>query len=919
MEFRGGSIGSFLSRVQPMSVRLGADQAVFQTGEGGVEAVAYTAVQKIYQKSWMVGWADVLVSIGTRTFEAKRLSAKDAQRLQQELVRRVSNAVAKNISTQCDSIEHFTNAIGGLLAAPWYVSDRDRRKWLKAYVEPASGEQQTFLALLDHPFLELGRVEPGVRETVATLRSFVRLRPSSIVERNNKFVDAELKKYAHFFDRVEKLPLTTEQRRAAVVMEDRNLLVAPAGSGKTSALVGKIGYALKSGFCSPSDILVVAFNRSAAEELRERIKERLSGFEDIDKIQVDTFHSLGQRIIAAATGMVPTLAKTADDDAARGKLFQEIFDLKVASDFSYRANYILFRALYSMPASNPVGFETVEAWERYLRANGQTAGGKTGFRTLKGEMVKSQGELAIANWLFVHGIAYEYERPYKYQTADAQYRQYNPDFYFPALDLYLEHYALDGRGQPPAAFGPKYQESMEWKRALHEAKQTECLETTFDEFIRGALFAKLTQEFTDRGVEVKPRNDDELLNLIEREAAGGSPLAGLMSVVAKHAKSNLMTEQQIRDAAGKHPSIARAKLFASLLVPVISEYEQRLRAAGEIDFEDMIGLAIGYLNAKPSSNPLRLVLVDEFQDISVARGRLVRAILEQNESAKLFAVGDDWQAIYRFAGADISLFWGFEEFFGPTEKLFLTQTFRFNQGISDISARFASRNPDQLEKDVRSSNARRRKVAAAFFVETENDERAAFLSILKTLAKSRQPGQPPISVFVLARYNKILYRAKSWLSSVAMPDVSVELLTIHRSKGLEADYVILLGLNSRPFGFPSTQDDDPLLQIVMPKPEAFPYAEERRLLYVALTRTKNVFYSISLARAQSGFIKELASEWKASDELQLLYYGGNELGDGEHRWCPDCSTGVVVVRQSQYGKFLGCSQFPDCTFKEKIA
>ncbi len=123
MEFRGGSIGSFLSRVQPMSVRLGADQAVFQTGEGGVEAIAYTAVQKIYQKSWMVGWADVIVSIGTRTFEAKRLSAKDAQRLQQELVRRVSDAVAKNISTQFDSIEHFSNAIGGLLAAPWYVVD----------------------------------------------------------------------------------------------------------------------------------------------------------------------------------------------------------------------------------------------------------------------------------------------------------------------------------------------------------------------------------------------------------------------------------------------------------------------------------------------------------------------------------------------------------------------------------------------------------------------------------------------------------------------------------------------------------------------------------------------------------------------------------------------------------------------------
>lgn len=900
-----------------MSVRLGADQAVFQTGEGGVQAVAYTAIQKIYQKSWMVGWADVLVSIGTRTFEAKRLSTKDAQHLQQELVRRVSDAVANSISTHSESIGHFSNAVDVLLAAPFYVSDRDRRKWLEAYVEPASGERKILLALLEHPFLDLGRVEPGVREKAATIRSFVRQRPPSVLGRNNKFVDAELKKYAHFFDRVEKLPLSIEQRRAAVVMEDRNLLVAPAGSGKTSALVGKIGYALKSGYCSPSDILVVAFNRSAAEELRERIKERLSGFEDIDKIQVDTFHSLGQGIIAAATGMVPTLAKTADDDAARGKLFQEIFDQKVASDLWYRANYILFRAVYSMPASNPAGFETVEAWERYLRANGQTAGGKTGFRTLKGELVKSQGELAIANWLFVHGIEYEYERPYEYETADQQYRQYQPDFYFPALDLYLEHYALDTHGQPPAAFGPKYKESMDWKRALHEAKQTVCLETTFDEFVRGVLFEKLDREFIKRGVEVKLRADSDLLEQIQREAAGGSPLAGLMSAVAKHAKSNLMTEQQIRDAAGRHPSIARAKLFVSLLVPVMSEYEQRLRAAGEIDFEDMIGLAIGHLNAKSLSNPLKLVLVDEFQDISVARGRLVRTILEQNESAKLFAVGDDWQAIYRFAGADISLFWDFEEFFGPTEKLFLTQTFRFNQGISDLSARFVSQNPDQLQKGVKSANPRREKVVATFLAESDEDERAVFFSILRTLAQARQSDQPPIKVFVLARYNRILRRVENWLNGFFSPNVIIEFLTIHRSKGLEADYVILLGLNSRPFGFPSTLDDDPLLQMVMPRPEAFAYAEERRLLYVALTRTKNVFYSISNARAPSDFVKELAAEWKASGELYLRYSGTNGGENGQVHWCPKCSTGVVVVRQSQYGEFQGCSMFPDCVFKRK--
>ena len=919
MEFKSGKFGSFLSQVPPTSVRLGAEQLVFQSGDAPLQPVAYPDIQNIQQKSWMVGWADIIVSTGTRTFEAKRLSAKDAPILERELARRVRDAVAKDIATYRDCIDYLCRSIDVLLRTPAYLSDRDRRIWREAYVDRASGEQKLFLARLDHPFLQLERVEPGARDKVATIKSFVSARPVQLRERNKAFVEEELKKYATFFDRVEKRPLTHEQRRAAVVMEDRNLLVAPAGSGKTSALIGKIGYALKSGFCRPSEILVVAFNKSAAEELRERIRERLLGFDGIEDIEVHTFHSFGQQIIAAATGEKPSLAAVAEDEVARGRVFQDIFNHLLASDPAYRMNYILFQALYAMPASDPASFESVEAWQKYLRANGQTSDKKTGFRTLNGELVKSQGELAIANWLFLYGVAYEYEHPYKYKTADEQYRQYKPDFYFPEIDVYLEHYALDANGRPPPAFGAKYTESMAWKRALHESKETECLETTFNEFIQGTLFDKLSRELTARGIKLSPRPEEELLSIIENWVNSGTPLARLMSAVAKHAKSNLMTESEIRDAASRDRSLARARLFTSLLLPVIAEYERRLRASDEIDFEDMIGLAIDHLKANASSTRFQLVLVDEFQDISVARARLVRTVLEQNPEARLFAVGDDWQAIYRFAGSDISLFWDFEKFFGPTETLFLTQTFRFNQGISDISAQFVSQNPDQLGKEVKSTNPRNSKVVAAFLAETAEDEREAFLSILRTLAQARQAGEPPVKVYALARYNKVLDSAKSWLNGFASSDVVVQFLTIHRSKGLEADYVILLGMNSRPFGFPSTQEDDPLLQLVMPRPEPFPFAEERRLFYVALTRTRNILYTLSNAQAPSGFIKEIAEDWEETGALQLIHRGANGGPDDEIRRCPDCAIGRVVVRQSQYGPFLGCSQFPDCTYKGQLA
>ena len=915
MEFRSGKIGSFLSQSRQAIVRLAPGEVQISTGGEAPRSISYRNIVDVRLNSWMAGWADVTVSAGGQPLEAKRLSVSEARKLQQELVARIRRDLAKAIEAERISIEHFSSAIEALFAKPTYLADRDRRQWIETYLDEAPATHRMMLNFLAHPLLDMTLLEPGIREKVSATRDLAFGKSDIIQKRNRDFVEQELVRHARFFDQVEKLPLTEEQRRAAVIMEDCNLLVAPAGSGKTSALIGKIGYSLTSGLCEPKDILVVAFNNSARGELRERIAASLSGFTGIDAIQVHTFHSLGQQIIAGATGKKPSLAKTAEDDFARGKLFQIIFERRLATSVTLRMNYILFRALYAMAAPDPASFKTNKAWQEHVRSVGQTVNGKAGFRTLKQELVKSQGEMAIANWLFLNGIEYEYERPYQYETADQQYRQYKPDFYFPSAGLYLEHYALDENGKPPAAFGEKYAESMEWKRALHTEKKTECLETTFAEFVNGTLFEKLERELRQRGIEPAPRPQDEVFAIVQKETAGAAPLAGLMSTAARHAKSNLMDGEAIKEAASKHRFPARARMFASLLLPVITEYEDQLRSAGEIDFEDMIGLAIASLKAGKLETAFKLVLVDEFQDISMARARLIRAILEQTPEAKLFAVGDDWQAIYRFAGSDIGLFWDFEKFFGRSERLFLTRTFRFNQGIADISASVVSQNPNQLKKLVVSTDERRSKVVASFFAEAEEGEKSAFLSILNRLAQARQVGAPPVRVFVLARYNKILERAEGWLKEFRSPDVETNLLTIHKSKGLEADYVILLGMNSKPYGFPSTMDDDPLLEMVMPRPETYRFAEERRLLYVALTRTKNVAYTISNARMRSKFIGDLAATWVETGELQRILIEADSRANHDPDWCPECLTGVIVDRQSRFGGFRGCSRFPECAFK----
>jgi DNA helicase-4 len=160
-------------------------------------------------------------------------------------------------------------------------------------------------------------------------------------------------------------------------------------------------------------------------------------------------------------------------------------------DDEFATDWVMFRAVCFKSAKDPAEFKTVENWNQYVQANGEYQNGKRGFLTMNGELVKSQGELAIANWLYMNGVEYEYERPYEYETADRQYRQYRPDFYLPAIRAYLEHYALDKNGNPPATFGVRYNESLRWKEQLHAENGTSLMTTTFADFVSGELFPKL--------------------------------------------------------------------------------------------------------------------------------------------------------------------------------------------------------------------------------------------------------------------------------------------------------------------------------------------------------------------------------------------------------------------------------------------
>ncbi|WP_067736131.1 UvrD-helicase domain-containing protein [Novosphingobium naphthalenivorans] len=248
-----------------------------------------------------------------------------------------------------------------------------------------------------------------------------------------------------FFDTVERNPLTDDQMDGCICMDDAVQIVAAAGSGKTSTMVARVGYALHEGLVKPDQILVLAFNRAVAEELQSRINARLAGLDGVDAVTVKTFNAFGLSVIGKATGRKPSLAEWAEP-GRDGTMIVEIIDDLRSSDDKFRHDWDLFRTVFG---------RDIGSWNEPAQANAYRDG-RRGILTANGEIVKSEEERMIADWLFYHGVRYEYERPYEHDTATEHHRQYRPDFFYPEIDLYHEHFALDEKGQAPAHFGGDY-------------------------------------------------------------------------------------------------------------------------------------------------------------------------------------------------------------------------------------------------------------------------------------------------------------------------------------------------------------------------------------------------------------------------------------------------------------------------------
>ena len=711
------------------------------------------------------------------------------------------------------------------------------------------------------------------------------------------FVAKELARSRDFFERVEARPLTDEQRRAVVVDDDRNLVVAAAGSGKTSVIVAKAGWLIRKGYRRPSELLLLAFAKDAQEEMKERVRKRL-GVQLGAELTVRTFHSLGMSIIGEAERRRPAVAKAALDDHALFDLLKAIVGDLVA-DPRHADDVLGWFAGHFAPYRSEFEFRTQGEYWAYLRDNE--------VRSLQGEKLKSFEECEIANFLYLNGVPYEYERAYEHDTATWDKRQYQPDFTLTDAGIYIEHFALSASNDtPPFIDRDEYLRSLEWKRRLHAEHGTVLVETYSHEKDAGRLTGNLADKLAVHGIKLSPIPSRNTFSVLEQQGRI-EPFTRLVATFLHHYKgAQLSSDEVARRAAGAQNRL-RAEAFLTVFIPVYERYQESLARKRQIDFHDMISNATEHVRSGRYRNRYGYILVDEFQDISDGRARLLKALLDTSDTAQLFAVGDDWQAIFRFAGSDIGIMREFTARFGKGERVNLETTFRCTDRIANVATRFVLSNPAQIRKRVTSIfNAAEPCVHLLFARDTSPDPLAEALNAIAAHAAGEDEHS---TVLLLGRYRHTRPQNMDALARAHF-NLKLSFMTVHGSKGLEADYVVVLGMYSGKYGFPSEIVDDPLLDLVLAAPEAYPNAEERRLFYVAVTRARRGVYLVVDDGTPSAFVEELMKEG-----YDVEVHGKQPERDVP---CPECTHGRLQRRRSARdgGIFYGCSHWPYCEYRQ---
>jgi DNA helicase-4 len=661
------------------------------------------------------------------------------------------------------------------------------------------------------------------------------------------------------------------------------------------------------------------------------------------------------------------LAAHASDEAQLRALLRDIIINDVAKHGKLARRLLTFFSEFYSPYKSEWDFGNLGEYYRYVEAQE--------LRTLKGDRVKSFEEWQIGNWLYLNGIAYEYEPIYEHELPENDRRVYTPDFRLTQSGVYIEHFGVRKASEPggstrlitaPCVDRERYLEDMEWKRRVHREHGTVLIETYSYEALEGRLTAALAEKLAPYATPEPMPPEQALETLFELGQVDS--FTQTLGTFLRHFKDAGATIEQCRVRSESSGDLRRSQAFLEIFEPLFDAYLSRL--GQRIDFEDMISRAAAYVESGRYQSPYRHLLVDEFQDISAGRARLLAALKAQHPDARIFAVGDDWQSIYRFAGSDIHLMRNFGSEFGGNyahvkqahATVDLRRTFRSVEQIALPARTFVLRNPSQLKKTViPAGTADAPAIKVRFYA--RNEEEGALDAAVREISRH---AAEDARVLLLGRYHHVEPKHQRELAS-RYPKLSIRFMTVHASKGQEADHVVILRATEEKMGFPSQIVDDPLLDLVLPEPERFDHAEERRLFYVALTRARKTVTVLADEEKPSAFARELLEDPECeailpgkpntshrcsvcggrmlvrkskNDRLYFACEHGRLCGHtllpcsacgsdipiqdpedseklicscgAEYPACPECDDGWLVPRDGPYGRFLGCVNYPKC-------
>lgn len=738
-----------------------------------------------------------------------------------------------------------------------------------------------------------------------------------IEENNNKYVDKELKKNKIYFDEMFEFKLDEDQRKAIIVDDDYNLIVAGAGSGKTSTMIGKINYLVEKKKIDPKSIIAISFTNNAVNNFNEKLKYK--------EVKCTTFHKLGLNIIS--DNIKKDVADTLLDT-----IINKYFDKIILNKKEELMNFV---QLFSLYLHTPYDNEEDNLGEMFEYEKGfdletlkskciSYENPKQELTTLNQEKVKSYEELVIANFLFVSGINYEYEKKYKYEIGDKYHRQYKPDFYLTDYDIYLEHFGINKYDRAPQYDEfeeKKYLDGIEFKRELHEENGTTLLETYSYYFKEGILLEKLDDLLKNNGVVYKDVDYKKVYSAIVH----GKELIELISFkqlinkfISLFKGNNYKVEkfdEFIEEAINS--SNIRDQILLSIFKKIYNLYQEALISAEQVDFNDMINLAVENVEKNGYNEKLSYIIVDEFQDISYSRYLLIKSIINKT-NAKLVAVGDDWQSIFRFSGSELDLFVNFSSYFDNPKILYIHNTHRNSQELIDIAGSFIMKNKKgQLEKELISNKHIVNPIHVFYYSSNINKALNDAITCLKIRGCTNIAilGRNRRDVLGLIDQEKTKIRVDNHVDLSKLFDFKVDFYTVHASKGMEFDGVIVCNMKNYITGFPNKMSDDPVLNYVTLSENDYLFEEERRLFYVALTRTKTKCCLLVPSINKSTFIDELLENEKYN--IPIIE---SEYDDISHNpFCPICKKGKLVIRTNKTNgnQFIGCTNYPKCTFRNK--